>query len=508
MSIETKLVKNIIFLAIFCICFDNIPEIFQLSSLSAGLSHMFSWYLLFSLFCIYNRLFKNIIQIKMEKYTIRFCLILIFVLLCSLFAGLYNYPYYDVIAVIPDKFVGKANLILKAFSLIGVVPTTHRLIQWWLSIRILKGIFLGTIYTFGFAYVLYYFIRNHWQDSYDILNKAVRYSLYLMISYSIIELCYLAHCLWAEKFLSVINPFLHTIASSHNWWPPLLWEGQLRSVLSEPSRMGNYAAFCLPILWSNILIPNKNRKITIGITSLFTFMIFMTKARTPVAMYIGLLLLLGCFLWYLKGKQYLKGYGLILLITLLSFSCSIGFINNIMTVKVKNADEAVNAYIESNVESLASSNERSNGARYALIKSNLKVFAEHPILGVGQGLATPYIINHFDNADLSSGEVRMWINDYQEKGPLQYSLDGMNEYVTRLANTGIVGTLLYLFPFFYVLLRWIQKIKKVKGIQQVQILGMGLSLIGSLVVACNGSLTILYASWIMLAYVYASIEEM
>lgn len=91
-------------------------------------------------------------------------------------------------------------------------------------------------------------LSKDWSHCFNLITKVVIASVTLLCIYSTIELFYLAGFVFARDILSIINPMIHPIASEHGWWPPILWNGQLRSMFSEPSRMGNYLAFAMPFL--------------------------------------------------------------------------------------------------------------------------------------------------------------------------------------------------------------------------------------------------------------------
>lgn len=399
-------------------------------------------------------------------------------------------------------------LVMEFFARHNIILPYQKIFSFWISIRAIKGSFLEILFTFGISFSIYWFIKHKWNVYYLMLEKATIISVGIITIYSLIETAYLAGNPTATFILKFINPLLHPIAVDHNWWPPLLWSGQLRSVFSEPSRMGNFAAFALPFLWSRF-IDDKNSLSwrLLFLTTLFTFFIFLTKARTPVAIYWGMLAIFALSTIILKKQKFLKKLLIIGIITIISFSASIYFINHLMVLPNRDTEKEITAseFISDNVGSLASSSKRSNGARYALLRSNLKTGMEYPVLGVGGILTSAYTINNFNKEDLNNQEVRMWVNDFKKQGGLKYSLDGMNEYVSRFAEYGFLGLLIFLFPAGYALVVLLKKIKYTHGDEQRKIYTIWLSLIGTLVAGCNGSLNLLYTYWVILAFSYAII---
>lgn len=495
-----------LFLAIIFLIFDNIPKYLQLNFLSNGQSCKLTWYCLFIFLLLFGvrKVKENLFFTHEERKFLIYMLLYFLLLLASNIMGIIQYPFYDDLLLGPASQIEKLPNVIAFLQSFKIDVSYETLLLSWIDLRSIKlGIFT-VIYTFGFSFAIYYFIKNNWKQYITLLEKAIFISLGIICLYSLVEVFYLAGNEMATAILSTVNPFLHPIAVDHNWWPPLLWKGQLRSVFSEPSRMGNYAAFILPFLWGRLVGKEKMQWKILVVTVLYTFLIFLTKARTPIGIYWGMLVLFFAFGFGLGKKKFFKKALIILCISAASFSASLFFINSFMVSKSQDTVTA-SEYLEDNIGSLTSSNKRSNGARYALIRSNLKTGIEHPILGVGDILTPSYTVANFTENDLNNREVSMWVNDYYEQGPLKYDLDGMNEYVSQFAKHGLVGLLLFLFPGIYAILGLLKKIKYASGEQQRKIAVVLMSLIGTLVAGCNGSLTLLYTYWIILAYSYAII---
>ena len=171
----------------------------------------------------------------------------------------------------------------------------------------------------------------------------------------------------------------------------------------------------------------------------------------------------------------------------------------------KSKEMTIASYMQDNVGSLGSATKRSNGARYALIRANIRTGVEHPILGVGEVLNSAYTVHNFNEVDLANTEVHMWVSNYNKMGVLRYGFDAMNEYVSRFAFYGIFGLIIFIFPIFYALMSLFKYFKYSEGIEQLKIMIVGISLLGSAVAGCNGSVSLLYAYWVILAFSYAVI---
>lgn len=513
MSISFEKINNkLLFFGFISLLLDNVPTVIRLNFFSGGLADKGSWYFFaaFLLLCIYQKGKDRINFSTIEKGFIQYLLLLVAVTLISNIVGIIQYPYYDELLSGPKGQIEKLPIVLNFLNSHDIVISYQTLLSFWIGVRAIKGSILGIIFTFGISFAIYWFIKKKWNKYYSLLEKAVTVSLVIITVYSIIETAYLAGNPIAASILSFINPLLHPIAADHNWWPPLLWEGQLRSVFSEPSRMGNFAAFALPFLWSRFIDENKSVSWqTILLTLLFTFFIFLTKARTPIAIYWGMMAIFTLSGIFFRKRQFFKGAAIIAVITIVSFGGSIYFINHLMVLPDGNNQKKVSAseFINDNVGSLASSSKRSNGARYALIRSNLATGLEYPVFGVGSVLTSAYTVNNFNEYDLNNKEVSMWVNDYKTQGVMKYSLDGMNEYISQFAKHGFIGLLLFLLPGLYALVGLLRKLKVTHGAEQRKVYTVFLALIGTLVAGCNGSLTLLYTYWVVLAFAYAIIFE-
>lgn len=231
----------------------------------------------------------------------------------------------------------------------------------------------------------------------------------------------------------------------------------------------------------------------------------MTKARTAYAMLAGMIVLL--LLLIVIGKQWklLKKYALILCCVGIGFGAFVGFTEVQIAVKtgVKvESSQVVKKALEDNLGSLAAGNKRSNGARYALIKSHMRTGMQHPILGVGSGLTSVFTEKNFTKEEAKNREVADWIRYQRERGPLApgYGVPGaMNEYVNRFSSNGILGLGVFLFPFLYIMFRLFKRMRQ----GSTEALVMLMALVSSVVAGCNGSLTLIYCVWILLGLSYA-----
>lgn len=245
----------LITVSIISLIFDNIPKILQLNTISSGLANKFAWYPLFLLSLLkviefYKEKTKLEIQ---EKNQLKFIGLLVCIFLICNIQGLLIYPYYDELLTGPLSQIEKLPHLLQFLQQHDIIVSVQNIFMSWIGVRTIKGTILNILYTFVFSFIFYLIIKKEYPAYVKLLYKCIAASICIISAYSCIELFYLAGNPVAKIILVNINPMLHPIAVDHGWWPPLLWKDQLRSVFSEPSRMGNYAAFALPFLWIKTL---------------------------------------------------------------------------------------------------------------------------------------------------------------------------------------------------------------------------------------------------------------
>ena len=557
---QQKICNIIFFFIVAFLIFNNIPKPIQMNFIGGILGNKLSFYpfivgFIYTLYCQYK--YKNAL-VNLDKF-LKFIVLYLVITLISLLVGLYNYPYYDLIVNGPVTQIEKLPKVIAILDSFSINVDQKVLIAFWMIARVVKGLLFDTFYTFGGAYMIYCWYYNDWQKGLNIFIKGTLTGLAIVLGYGCIEIFYLSGNDIAKNILSILNPYIHVIKVDHNWWPPLLWVKQARSVFPEPSHIGNYLAFALPVLWCSILNIRAynelklNRNILLCLTFVFSIIIFLAQARTASAMFFGMNVLYVLLLCYLYKKDYWKNFAKIIIVSVLAFVVSLTFINNFINKPVttktvnntkietkisakmtdqmktnanKNGEnkkiakdkfaaksevqrkmQGVDNYISKNFTSLASDNQRSNGARYALIKSNLRIGMDNIFFGVGKGLTGAYVSANFTEKEKQNKEVKMWVTNQKKEGVLRYGLGAMNEYIGRFAETGIIGLIAFLCPFFYILYKLFKTLKPSSNIIQIKILLLLTSLVGVMVAGMNGSLNIFFSTWIVLGLCYAAVFD-
>lgn len=504
--------KKIINILFFFICifliFNNVSKNMQVSFIGGILFNKLSFYpfIIGFLYTIYHK--YKWFSIKFNIF-LKFILICFIVLLASTINGLYNYPYYNLLLSGPITQIERLPEVINLLKSLGIDLDIKILIVLGFIIRTIKGVLFDVLYTFGGAYMIYYWYHYNWKIAFKIVIDAVKISLIVIFLYNVIEICYLSGNENATSLLKVITPYFHIVYDSGSAWPPLLWPGQLRSIFSEPSYYGIYFAFAMPLLW---YITITNLKIIYQILLsfsiiFFTFCLFLTQARTAVLLFFGELLILVLLIIYLRNKTLIKRSINIFICVFIAFVMSNIYISNIQiynTYNVKNVEQ----YIDSNISSLVSTTKRSNNIRYSNIISDIKIGLDYPLFGVGNGLRNAYKIDYFPNMAKDNEEIKRWVKRIERYGILTNEFPRA-EYTSRFAETGIVGLVLFLIPPFILLHKLYLKItdKNMVIDDKLPYVFFTISLIGIMTSGLGDSINITFCYWVLLGLGYAMCFE-
>ncbi len=328
---------------------------------------------------------------------------------------------------------------------------------------------------------------------------------------------------WALSLLTYIRPIVHAIEINNTWWPPLFWSAfQIRSLFPEPSFLGIYSVITIPFIW-NIVFTSKSKKLvgsSLIILLLLEMITLLANSRTATVLLIidHILLVLALCIQF-KNKKFVIHTVLVTLVGLLAFIGNIVYTSNVLYVQdastksinttsstIKNIStqqvaNEISSYGENNVKSLSKKSSRSNNQRYGVMKADLDIFKENPLLGVGQGLRTPYVLNHLDEDSLNNTEVKMWIDNVKNKGLINISIPMLGEYTSRLSETGIISFVLFMGPIVFLLVRLL--IYVFKNPKDIWIIFFTIAYIESLLTGIGTTLNELYYFWILLGFGYA-----
>lgn len=271
----------------------------------------------------------------------------------------------------------------------------------------------------------------------------------ILAAYSLIETAWL---LTDNHFLANILKTLYTCiwdpgTDKDHWWPMLLWKGRLRSFYGEPGHFGVMAMFILPFLWYRVF--ELEKKGTAILLVFFSFMVFMTHSRTALAVFgveILVLTILSAISRYPGWKQYILR---VLVATVLSFGLyvtapiGVSWLSN-----TSYSPEQVEKF-QSDISSITSNNQRSNGARLGNFVAKINVAKQHLLFGVGTNLESRYMVDNIPDFAKDNSEIKSWSKmTVQELGS---GFASINEFAVILVEYGLIGLFLYLFPIAYLL---------------------------------------------------------
>lgn len=115
-------IHNILFFIIsIFIIFNNIPKVIQMNFLGGSVGNQLVFYPLFlefiyTIYCQYK--YKNIF-INFDKF-IKFIAVYLAITFISLIAGLYNYPYYDMVINGPVTQIEKLPKVMVFLNSLGI----------------------------------------------------------------------------------------------------------------------------------------------------------------------------------------------------------------------------------------------------------------------------------------------------------------------------------------------------------------------------------------------------
>ena len=169
------------------------------------------------------------------------------------------------------------------------------------------------------------------------------------------------------------------------------------------------------------------------------------------------------------------------------------------------ANAAAQYYIDSNLKSLTSTNQRSNASRFSVMRADFEVGLEHPLLGVGRNLRSPYVAKKLESYPKKSGEVKTWLKRMHSLGIMKAGIPTLGNYTVLFSETGVLGLLVWIFPPAYLLwhllkLLWLDK-------SRLDVAFFLISFTGLLVAAIGDTINIFYSYWLLLGLGYAFLYD-
>lgn len=337
------------------------------------------------------------------------------------------FPYYDITDF--SKLEGSERMAFQVIS--TLFPSNPDYINWMIS-NTLKTC-LTTVTRFYSSYFIVFsiflFYRETLFNIVDDIWLGITVILPVLAIYEIFEVAYLIGISWGETVLRTINPLLYEVENSHGWWPPLLLAGRIRSVFPEPSYFSYWGVLCIPLFLRNIH-NQKHFLVSIFEFTFISFTVLGSNSRTGTALLLGVVSVYFIVALIVKQKEVIMTALIVFSIIAISFVASVAILST-----------NIESYFENTLGTLTSTTARSNPQRFALMKAQMDIFSEHPILGVGENLLSPYLADYFIEHDMNSGEIALWIEATKDNGLVSGGFPPLCEYTSSLAEYGLVGSI-------------------------------------------------------------------
>lgn len=442
-----KIVRVIFYLLVIMIPVTGLPKDYLIPVFMKNVPNCLLGILLIISFTYYFLSHQHLYcyQHKWVKIFILFCVIWPFI--CTIH-GILFFPYWDAST---DEFLRNTSLIktISAFypNIVNRVSLLHLKLGNSMLIATGRDYLMPLL---GIPFIIFTSFKNK-SIPYilNVFSKAALWAACALALYSLIEIPWLLtgneNCAAILKF---INIHLYDVETTHEWWPPVLWSNQLRSYTMEPSFFGIISVFIVPLLWYRLI--QLHEKKTAVLLLLFSYMIFMTKARTAQVIFLSeILLFLILSLWG-RYRFWKKSIISILAVTSLAFllylSLPIGLSSLGESADSPNLQGAFTEYVDKDVMSIGSVSKRSNMARWGNTVALLTIGLKHLLFGVGTGLESPYIAENIPTFAKDDPEINHWVSMLHEKGWLQSSIPVLNEFGAAFSRYGLLGLWLFVLP--------------------------------------------------------------
>lgn len=480
--------------------------------------------IIYTLYCQWK--YKNVFYGwgKFKKYiTVYFV-----ILFASLIQGFISYPYWDMFfngqALNNAKFAMAIDFLGKS----GIHVDQNAILPFWFFVRLVKNIILNAIYTFGGAYMIFCWYHDRAERAVSLLKNTTVGLLIVIAVYGLIDMCYQNGQWWAQNFISVMWPILHTNTDASHY--PMFLNTRNRSIFLEASYFAIYMAFAFPVLWWKLA--ETKGKFRFGLALLYLVLaceIYLGQSRTATALFGGELLLLTLVAIYKKRRGFLIFTICLIAGAVVSFGGAMYFLQHYQVSaalgeKVPLAERKAEfmkrgqsltkkngqaeAYINDSLASLvdkekAQNRSDSNHVRFGITLANIEIGLAHPFFGVGPGLDTAYMYEIFRNDQ--NGEIKNdFIKPFEKKGLLNSGSPIMCEYSAQFMQTGVFGLIIFILPMGYILVCFLRRLFRKTDGEEIfyLILFVTLADIGISITGLGNTVNITYCYWLMLGVSY------
>ena len=297
----------------------------------------------------------------------------------------------------------------------------------------------------SFIFFIFYINVLAKMETKEILFKIRKVFLYSLIFASIYG--------FLETLVSVFGfRFLLPVLKLFNYFPflelNLYSDGRISSISYEPPFLAIYLISISGWMFSYILTNKKPTKFLPAVAVLF--LTYFSGSRTGLVVVFIQVILFSIFLYKdIRFKSYIKN-------TLIGFSI-------IFAVLLVFNGEKVIKSVETKMESLDFKNNLtknvSNKSRFGIQYASLQVFKENPIIGVGFGQQAYHNRTHYPGwATKNNYEFELLYKNKKDKT----FPPGYNLYTRLLAETGLIGFLLFMILLYFSLRETLNIMKRVE----------------------------------------------
>ncbi len=324
------------------------------------------------------------------------------------------------------------------------------------------------------SWLIIYSIALYFVDNPNVLRYFL-YGTYIAMAielfYGIFEVAYRMGYDWGTKFLETVNPYLYPIGSMGGVYPVLLPGIDLRGLFTEGSFFSYWGCMFMPFMMSEISKGNHKYLNGFMILTLIAYLI-LTAALSAVLLIAGVVVVFYVFSLITNWRN----KNLLFLLAVIVLACLLGAVmlstdgiayrkaevespdtlerdGDVFVVEKaafmgdmeKAVAEAVENYKNKTVSTSVSSLIYSNGARYGSMYTAVKVFLDHPLLGVGEELAGFYIVEKAEESEWYNA-IASWCVGQRECGSLVNGFPKLDNYTESLLWGGISGFMLQVGP--------------------------------------------------------------
>lgn len=428
-----KIERWLLYAMVVTIPVNGLPKAYPIPDFMKNVPCFFLilWFLLAVVHYVHRREEFSTWSRRMKWYL---ALCVLWPFLCTII-GAVQFPYWD----------EKANEFLRDTTMVRAIAHVYPAIMTNETLLHLKYDASMLIYTardlllplLGIPFALYVMFHGKTKEYIlDTMSRAAVLAASALCLYSLVEIPWL---LTGNEFckggLKWINVHLYDIKIAHEWWPPILWNGQLRSFTKEPSFFAIISVFIAPFLWYRAF--GLREKKIILLLLMFTYMIFLTKARTAQATYFGELILLAVFSAWGRYQDWIGSLLKIFAVTAITLGV---YLSAPLAISYMGRDDTADMsmeaefkkYVSEDVLSVASVSKRSNLARIGNTVAVFHIGMEHPVFGIGTGFGSPYIADHIPVFAQDDQEICHWLAMLRDEGFLDSSIPTFNMFGTML----------------------------------------------------------------------------